>query len=203
MKRLAVIGGIFVYFLIFVSMVVGQTNKTRSTASLEGKRVAILAEDLYEDPELWYPYYRLLEAGAQVRVIGPKAKVYESKHGYAVKAEAAAGDVSAADFDGIVVPGGFAPDKLRRYPEVLNLVRGIYNNGGVVAAICHGPWVPISAGILKGKRATCFKAIKDDLVNAGATYLDQAVVVDGNLITSRIPADLPAFLPAIIAALGK
>ncbi len=203
MKRLAVIGGIFVYFLIFVSMVVGQTNKTRSTASLEGKRVAILAEDLYEDPELWYPYYRLLEAGAQVRVIGPEAKVYESKHGYPVKAEAAAGDVNAADFDGIVVPGGFAPDMLRRYPAVLDLVRDIYKKGGVVAAICHGPWVPISAGIVKDKRATCFKAIKDDLINAGATYLDQAVVVDGNLITSRTPADLPAFLPAIIAALGK
>lgn len=203
MKMVAVIGSIFVYSLIFISMAVAKTEKPGSAASLKGKRVAILAEDLYEDPELWYPYYRLLEAGAQVRIIGPEAKVYESKHGYKAKAEAAAGDVSANDFDGIVVPGGFAPDRLRRYPAVLDLVRDIYKKGGVVAAICHGPWVPISAGIVKGKRATCFKAIKDDLVNAGATFLDQAVVVDGNLITSRTPADLPAFMPAIIAALGK
>ena len=202
MKGFTVIGGVIVYSLIFISMTVAQTGKTRSASSLKGKRVAILAEDLYEDPELWYPYYRLLEAGAQVRIIGPKAKVYESKHGFPVTAEAAASDVSAADFDGIVVPGGFAPDKLRRYPAVLDLVRDIYKKGGVVAAICHGPWVPISAGIVKGKRATCFKAIKDDLVNAGATFLDQAVVVDDNLITSRTPADLPAFLPAIITALG-
>lgn len=169
--------------------------------SLEGKKVAVLAEDLYEDPELWYPYYRLLEAGAQVQIVGPEAKVYESKHGYPVKAEVAASQVSADDFDGIVVPGGFAPDRLRRYPAILDLVRGIDEKGGLVAAICHAGWVPISAGILKGKRATCVSAIKDDLINAGATYLDQAVVVDANLVTSRTPADLPAFLPAIIAVL--
>lgn len=169
--------------------------------SLEGKRVAVLAEDLYEDPELWYPYYRLLEAGAEVRIIGPEAKVYESMHGYPVEAEASASGVSAEDFDAVVVPGGYAPDRLRRYPAVLNLLRGIYEKGGVVAAICHGGWVPISAGIMKGKRATCVSAIKDDLINAGATYLDQEVVVDSNLVTSRTPRDLPAFLPAIIAAL--
>ena len=169
--------------------------------SLEGKRVAVLAEDLYEDPELWYPYYRLPEAGAEVRIIGPEAKVYESMHGYPVEAEASASGVSAEDFDAVVVPGGYAPDRLRRYPAVLNLLRGIYEKGGVVAAICHGGWVPISAGIMKGKRATCVSAIKDDLINAGATYLDQEVVVDSNLVTSRTPRDLPAFLPAIIAAL--
>jgi protease I len=102
-----------------------------------------------------------------------------------------------------VVPGGFAPDRLRRYPAVLNLVRGIFEKGGVVASICHGAWVLISAGIIKGKRATCVSAIKDDLINAGATYLDQEVVVDGNLVTSRTPRDLPAYLPAIITALKK
>jgi protease I len=169
--------------------------------SLKGKRVAVLAEDLYEDPELWYPYYRLLEAGATVTIVGPEARVYESKHGYPVKAEVAAADVNADDLDGVVVPGGFAPDKLRRYDAVLDLVRGVYEKGGVVAAICHAGWVPISAGIMSGKKATCVSAIKDDVINAGATYLDKEVVVDGKLVTSRTPRDLPAFLPAIIAAL--
>jgi protease I len=171
--------------------------------SLAGNRVALLAEDLYEDPELWYPYYRLLEAGAEVRIVGPDAKTYTSKHGYPVTAEVAARAVSPADFDCVVVPGGFAPDRLRRDRAVLDLVRGVFEKGGLIAAICHAAWVPISAGIMRGKRATCVSAIKDDLINAGATYLDQAVVIDGNLITSRTPADLPAFLPAIIAALEK
>jgi protease I len=103
----------------------------------------------------------------------------------------------------VVVPGGFAPDRLRRYKGVLDLVRGVYEKGGVVAAICHGPWVTISAGIMKGKRATCVSAIKDDVINAGAIYMDKAVVIDENLITSRFPDDLPFFLPAIIKALGK
>lgn len=169
--------------------------------SLKGKRIAVLAEDMYEDPELWYPYYRLLEEGAEVRLVGPEAKEYKSKVGYPVKAEVAASAVTAADFDAVVVPGGFAPDKLRRYPAVLDLVRGVFEKGGVVAAICHAAWVPISAKIMKGKRATCVSAIKDDLINAGAQYLDEPVVVDGKLVTSRTPADLPAYLPAIIAAL--
>lgn len=171
--------------------------------TLKGKRIAVLAEDMYEDPELWYPYYRLLEAGAEVTLVGPEAKTYTSKHGYPVKAEVAAADVSADDFDGVVVPGGFAPDRLRRYPAILDLVRGINNKGGMVAAICHAAWVPISAGILRGKRATCVSAIKDDVINAGAHYVDEAVVVDGNLVTSRTPADLPVFMPAIIEVLAK
>ncbi len=169
---------------------------------LEGKRVAVLVENLYEDPELWYPYYRLLEAGAAVQLVGPEVRTYESKHGYPARADVSASDVSPGDFDAVVVPGGFAPDFLRRHAAVLDLVRGIFDKGGVVAAICHAAWVPISAGVMKGKRATCVVAIKDDLINAGATYLDREVVVDGNLITSRSPRDLPAFLPAIIAALG-
>ena len=169
--------------------------------SLKGKRVAILVEEIYEELELWYPYYRLLEAGAKVTLVGPEAKVYPSKHGYPAKADVAAASVSAADFDAVVVPGGFAPDRLRRYAAVLDLVRGVHAKGGVVAAICHAGWVLVSAGILKGKRATCVAAIKDDVVNAGATYVDAAVVVDGKLVTSRTPADLPAFVPAIIAAL--
>jgi len=170
---------------------------------LIGKRVAILAEDMYEDLELWYPYYRLLEEGAEVRIVGPEAQVYKSKYGYPVKAGLAASATSAADFHAVIIPGGFAPDRLRRYPAVLDLVRGVFNKGGLVAAICHAAWVPISAGIMRGKRATCVSAIKDDLINAGATYLDQAVVVDGNLITSRTPDDLPVYLPAIIAWLER
>jgi len=170
--------------------------------SLQGKRIAILAEESYEDLELWYPYYRLLEAGAHVTLVGPKATTYASKHGYPATAERAAPEVTPQDFDAVIIPGGYAPDRLRRYESILNLVRGIFEKGGIVAFICHAGWVPISAGILKGKRVTGVRAIKDDLVNAGATYLDEPVVVDGNLISSRTPADLPAFLPAIIKALG-
>ena len=170
--------------------------------SLNGKRIVVLAEDMYEDLELWYPYYRLLEEGAEVTLVGPEAKTYESKYGYPAKAERAAAEVRVEDVDAVVVPGGFAPDRLRRYPAVLDLVRGVFEKGGVVAMICHAAWVPISAGILKGKRATCVSAIKDDLINAGATYVDEAVVVDGNLVTSRTPADLPVFMPAIIAQLS-
>lgn len=171
--------------------------------SLKGKRVVVLAEDMYEDPELWYPYYRLREEGAEVRIVGPEAKVYQSKHGYPAKAELAASALDPRDWDAVVVPGGFAPDRLRRFPAVLDLVRGIYEHGGIVAQICHAAWVPISAGIVRGKRATCVAAIRDDLVNAGAQYVDEAVVVDGNLVSSRTPDDLPAFMPAIIRLLGS
>jgi len=171
--------------------------------SLEGKRVAILAEDNYQELELWYPLLRLREAGAEVKVIGTgSAEVYHSKHGYPVRVNAAADQVSPADFDAVIVPGGYAPDRLRRYPAVLDLVRGVYERGGVVAAICHAAWVLVSAGILKGKKATCVPAIKDDVINAGATYVDAEVVQDGNLITSRVPDDLPAFCRTIIAALS-
>ena len=169
---------------------------------LTGKRVAVLAEDLYEDLELWYPVLRLREAGAEVKIIGSgSSTTHNSKHGYAVAVDAAAADVSADDFDAVIVPGGYAPDKLRRYPAVLDLVRGVFEQGRMVAMICHAAWVPISAGILKGRTATCVPTIKDDLINAGATYVDQKVVVDGNLISSRRPADLPAFCRAIIAGL--
>jgi len=170
---------------------------------LQGKRVAILAADLYEDQELWYPYYRLQEAGADVTLVGVEADTtYTSKHGYPVTTDEAADQVGAEDFDGIVIPGGYAPDKLRRSQAVLNLVKAIHDRGGMVAAICHAGWVPISAGIMQGKTATCFFAIKDDLINAGAEYVDEPVVVDGNLVTSRSPSDLPQFLPAIIGTLA-
>jgi protease I len=166
------------------------------------KAVAILAEDDYEDLELWYPYYRLLEAGHEVKVIGSGRKtVFASKHGYEVRAEMNASDVDSADFDAVVIPGGFAPDRLRRVPAVNELVRRMFKEGKVVAAICHAPSVLISANVLKGRKVTCFVSIKDDVMNAGARYKDQAVVVDGNLITSRFPADLPEFMKALLRAL--
>lgn len=169
---------------------------------LIGKRVAILAEDNYQELELWYPLLRLQEAGAEVMVIGTgSAGTYTSKHGYPVTVDAVADEVKAADFDAIIVPGGYAPDLLRRYEAILKLVREAHQQGKVIAAICHAPWVLISAGILKGRKVTCVSAIKDDVINAGATYLDQEVVQDGNIITSRMPTDLPAFCRTIIAAL--
>ena len=170
---------------------------------LEGKRVAVLAENMYQEMELWYPLLRLREAGAETFVVGSgSADTYKSKLGYPVQVDMVAEQVSAADVDAVVIPGGYSPDLMRRYPAMLDLVRGAFEQGKVVAAICHAGWVLASAGVLPGKRATCFYAIKDDLVNAGAAYIDEEVVVDGNLITSRTPADLPAFCRAIIAALG-
>ncbi|MBN1658679.1 MAG: type 1 glutamine amidotransferase [Anaerolineae bacterium] len=172
--------------------------------ALEGKRVAVLAENMYQELELWYPLLRLREAGAETFVVGTgSADSYTSKHGYPVQVDVAAGQVRAADVDAVVVPGGYAPDLMRRHPALLQLVRDAFHQGKVVAAICHAGWVLASAGILEGRRATCFYAIKDDLVNAGAEYVDSEVVVDRNLITSRTPADLPAFCRAIIAALSE
>jgi len=170
--------------------------------SLRGKRIAVLAEDYYEELELWYPVLRLREAGATVVVVGTGgADTFTGKHGYPVTVDMPADEVQSSDLHAIVVPGGYAPDRLRRYPAVVGLVGEMFDQGKVVAAICHGAWVLCSADILRGCRATCFSGIKDDVINAGATYLDEEVVQDGNLITSREPDDLPAFLQAIVAAL--
>ena len=169
---------------------------------LSGKRVAVLAENNYQELELWYPLLRMREAGAEVTVVGmPGTEEYHSKLGYPVKVDATADTVSADDFDAIIIPGGYAPDRIRRHQPMLDLVRGVFERGGVVAAICHAGWVPISAGIVKDRRVTSVSAIKDDLINAGAEWVDQEVVQDGNLITSRVPSDLPAFCRTIIAAL--
>jgi protease I len=171
---------------------------------LRGKRVAILAENLYQEMELWVPYYRLKEEGADVQVVGAGgAKSYTSKHGYPVNVDVQAEQANALEYDAVVIPGGFAPDMMRRSPAMVKLVREAFQHGKLVAAICHAGWMPASAGILKGKRATSFFSIKDDLTNAGASWVDEEVVVDGNLITSRKPDDLPAFCREIVKALGK
>lgn len=166
---------------------------------LVGKRVLMFVDDVYEDLELWYPRLRLEEEGASVVVAGPdKGRSYSGKHGYPCVADAAIAEMNAADFDLLVIPGGFSPDKLRRDPKVLELTRQIHAAGKIVAHICHGGWIPISAGIVRGYHCTSTPGIKDDLVNAGALWEDSEVVVDRNQITSRKPADLPAFCRAII-----
>jgi protease I len=170
-------------------------------AELQGVRAAVLVEQQYQEMEVWYPIYRLREAGCKVTTVGPEAgQTYPSKLGYPVKSDRAAKDVSAEDFDLLVIPGGFAPDYLRRDTAILRLVSTMAEQGKPVAAICHGPWVLCSTQALKGRKVTCFFAIKDDVQNAGGKYVDQEVVRDGNLITSRKPDDLPAFLQTIIQA---
>jgi len=169
--------------------------------SLKGKKVAVLLETLYNELEFWYPYYRMKEAGAEVVVVAPKRDTYASKIGMTAASDKAASEVSADDFDAVIIPGGYAPDHMRRSKELVEFVRRLHENGRVVAAICHAGWMLVSAGILKGKTVTSFYAIRDDLVNAGATWVDKEVVKDGNLITSRTPADLPVFCAAIIAKL--
>jgi protease I len=154
--------------------------------------------------EFWYPFYRLKEAGAAVTVVGTgRAAVYTGKPATEVRADVSARDVSAVDFDAVVIPGGYAPDMMRRDPDMVRLVRELDAAGKVVAAICHAGWVLASAKILSGRKVTSFFAIKDDLVHAGAEWTDAEVVVDGNLVTSRRPEDLPAFMRAVIEALKK
>jgi len=171
--------------------------------SLSGKHAVVFAESLYNELELWYPLLRLRGTGMTVQVVGTgSASTYASKHGLPVQVDTTADQVKAKDVDAVVIPGGYAPDMLRRYPAVLQLVRDVLKQGKVVAAICHAGWVLASAGVIKGRTVTSVAAIKDDMINAGGKWVDQEVVQDGNLITSRTPADLPAFTDAIIAALG-
>ena len=159
------------------------------------------AGPLYEDLELWYPKIRLEEEGATTTVAGLGEKTYPGKRGYPVTVDTSIDEIDAGRFDGLVIPGGFAPDQMRRYEKLLQITRDIYNAGKPVAFICHAGWVPISARILKGKRATSVRAIKDDMENAGVIWEDAPVVVDGNLISSRTPVDLGPFCKALIAAL--
>ena len=171
---------------------------------LTGKTIAVLVDNVYQEMEVWYPLFRLREAGATVVTVGATAgQTYTSKLGYPAKADKSYDDVQAAEFDGVVVPGGFAPDHIRRHPAALKLVRDLDQQGKLVASICHGPWVLCSAGILRGRKATSFFAIKDDVVNAGALWEDSEVVVDRNLVTSRKPEDLPAFCRESIRVLSS
>jgi protease I len=162
-------------------------------------KVAVLVEDYYQVLEAWYPYLRLKEAGIEAVFVGPGRKnEYGSKEGYPVPEEISIDKAKPGKFDGVIIPGGYAPDFLRRSKEITGFVKHMDREGKLVASICHGGWVLVSAGILKGRRATSFFSIKDDVVNAGAAFIDQEVVVDGNLITSRMPSDLPAFMLEII-----
>jgi len=175
---------------------------TNYNKGMNGKKIALLVDNVYQELEVWYPLLRFREAGAEVITIGATAgETYTSKLGYPVKADLSYDQAKAADFDGVVIPGGFAPDHIRRHPKAIEFVRAIDRDGKLVAAICHGPWVLCSSGSLKGKRATSFFAIKDDVINAGAKWADAEVVVDDNLVTSRKPEDLPAFCRASMEVL--
>lgn len=162
------------------------------------KTLLAFLDDVYEDLELWYPKLRLEEAGYALKCAAPEIKTYAGKHGYPAQADLLLKDARAEDFCGLLVPGGFMPDKLRRDTKVLSLTREFFEQGKLVAFICHGGWIPISAKILKGKRATGSRGIKDDLENAGAIWVDEPVVVVGNLISSRTPRDLAPFAAAMV-----
>lgn len=169
---------------------------------MENKRIAILLEKTYQDLEVWYPYYRMKEAGADVKLVAPStSEEYLGKYGYPAKADIEITQADPNNFDAVIIPGGFAPDFMRRTPQMIDFVRSMHEQNKIVAAICHGGWILASADIIKGKKVTGFVAIKDDLVHAGAEYLDLEMVRDGNIITSRKPDDLPAFCKAIIDAL--
>ena len=167
------------------------------------KTLLTFVDDIYEDLELWYPRLRLEEAGYALRLAALELKAYKGKHGYPTKADLLLSNARSEDFCGLLIPGGFMPDKLRREAKVLSLTRDFFEQGKLVAFICHGGWIPISAKILRGKRATGSLGIKDDLENAGAIWVNEPVVVDGNLISSRTPLDLPAFAKAMVDFLSR
>ncbi|MFL5329039.1 MAG: type 1 glutamine amidotransferase domain-containing protein [Gemmataceae bacterium] len=171
---------------------------------IQHARAAILVEQQYQEMEVWYPAYRLREAGCRVDFVGPeKGKTYPSKLGYPAVSDIAAAEAGPAAYDLIVIPGGFAPDFIRRSEAMLKFTRALVERGAILAAICHGPWVLCSTPALRGKQCTCFMAIKDDVINAGGKYTDAEVIRDGNLITSRKPEDLPAFMKTIFAVIAE
>lgn len=164
--------------------------------------IGILVEDQFDERELLYPLYRVQEAGYVPLLIGPDARTYHGKYGLPASAGSPASRIDAHELAGLVVPGGYAPDRLRRHRDVLELVRAADAAGKPIAAICHAGWVLISAGIVAGRRVTGFVSIHDDLRNAGAEVVDEPVVVDGNLITGRGPDDLAAWMATFVAAVG-
>ncbi len=167
-----------------------------------GKRAAILIEDMFNDYEFIYPYYRLLEAGCQVQVVGPQSKKsYSGKSGTTASSTLSAEETDAGQFDVLVIPGGYAPDHMRRHKAMVDLVRAMVEKDKVVAAICHAGWMLASADVLQGRKVTSFFAIKDDMVHAGANWTDEEVVVDKKLVTSRTPDDLPAFMRSVLELL--
>ncbi len=169
---------------------------------LSSKKIVALVHEQFEDLELWYPVLRLREAGAEVVLAGEEAgKEYAGKHGVPATADIAYSSVKAEDFDGVLVPGGWAPDKLRRYPEVIESIRAFDKAEKLIGQICHAGWVLISADILKGRQVTSTPAIKDDLINAGAIWKNTDVIRDGHIISSRRPPDLPAYLREVITFL--
>lgn len=170
--------------------------------TLNGRKIALMVAEQYQELEVWYPYYRLGEEGAEItRVAAEKGKNYPSKLGYSCESDVSAGDVNGGDFDAVVVPGGWAPDFMRRDESMIKFIQQAAEADKVLAAICHGGWMLCCTDALKGKKATSFVAIKHDMINAGADWVDEQCVVDGNVITSRKPDDLPAFCAAIIEAL--
>lgn len=173
-------------------------------AKLTGKRIAIFVDQMYQEMEVWYPYYRLIEEGAEVHLVGDQAgKTYPSKTGYPALSVKSYTDLNASDYDGVVSPGGFAPDFIRRHAKATEFMAELNRQGKLVGAICHGLWVCVSADVLRGRRCTSFFAIKDDVRNAGGLWEDSEVVIDGNLVSSRKPDDLPAFVLACIGVLSR
>lgn len=170
---------------------------------LNNKKAIVFAAQDFEDRELFYPYLRLLEAGASVVIGGLGEKTYKGKYGVPVETDGPIESFSGNSYDIVIIPGGHAPDKLRANKACLDIVRKTHERGGIVAAICHGGWVLVSANVLKGVKVTSYHTIKDDMVNAGATWIDEEVVVDKNIVTSRTPKDLPAFMREIIALAAK
>ena len=166
------------------------------------KKVLILVEQEFQDMEALYPFYRFKEAGFDVKVAGSDAKVYKGKYGYPLETDGKIDDFNADDFDAVIIPGGWAPDYMRRNKVMVDFVKQMNKKGKIVAAICHAASMLVSADILKDRKMTCFMAVKDDAINAGANYVDEEVIVDKNLITSRTPDDLPAFCREIIKALS-
>jgi len=188
-----------------ITCVIAAGPLSAEETKLRGKRVVILVEDQVNEIEAIYPFLRLQEEGAKVEFAGRGKDSYKGEGGLTVEPVTLnVADLKAADFDAVIVPGGYAPEQLRRDEHVTSFVRGMFEAGKVVASVCHGPQVLISAKILRGKRVTGYGVIKDDVVNAGAQWVDgQPVVRDGNLITSRWPEDMPYFCPAIIKALSE